>query len=74
LKEKFSYAFYSNAREEYVEEELYEVFNEPDIIKRLKINRLIWTGHIIRVKNSKLVKNVFSTRPGGSRGILEGPN
>jgi hypothetical protein len=64
--------FWSNAGEEYAEEELYKLFNEPDI-KHIKINRLSSTGHIMRMENSKTV-NVFGTRPEGSRGILEGPN
>jgi hypothetical protein len=43
--------------------ELYKLFNEPDIIKYIKINRLSWAGHIIRMENNRTVKKVFDTRP-----------
>jgi hypothetical protein len=49
--------------------ELYELFNEPYIIKHIKIDRLNWTGHIVRTENSRTVKEVFDTRPEGTRKI-----
>jgi hypothetical protein len=33
--------------------ELYELFNEPDIVKHIKINRLGWAGYIIRMDNNR---------------------
>jgi hypothetical protein len=42
--------------------ELYDLFNEPDIVKYIKINRLGWTGHVIRMDNNRTVKNVFNTK------------
>jgi hypothetical protein len=33
--------------------ELYELFNEPDIVKYIKINRLGWAGYIIRMDNNR---------------------
>jgi hypothetical protein len=48
---------------------LCKLFNEPDIIKHIKINRLSWTGHIIRIENSRTVKKVFDIRPEGTRKI-----
>jgi hypothetical protein len=36
--------------------ELYSLFNEVDIIKRFKINRLRWAGHVIG-REKKLYKD-----------------
>jgi hypothetical protein len=45
--------------------ELYVLFNEPDIVKYIKINRLGWAEHVILVDNNRTVKKVFNTRPIG---------
>jgi hypothetical protein len=48
--------------------ELYELFNEPDIVKYIKINRLGWAGRVIlRMDNNRTVKKVFNTKPVGIR-------
>jgi hypothetical protein len=44
---------------------LHKLFNEPDITKYIKINRLRWAGHIIR-KENRAVKKVFDTRHEGT--------
>jgi hypothetical protein len=49
--------------------ELYELFNEPGIVIYIKINRLGWTVHVIRVDNNRTVKKVFNTKPIGIRKI-----
>jgi hypothetical protein len=49
--------------------ELYELFNEPDIVKYIKINRLGWAGFVIRMDNNRTVKKVFNTKPTGIRKI-----
>jgi hypothetical protein len=36
--------------------ELYELFNDPDIIKYIKINNLDWAGHFICIHNNRTVK------------------
>jgi hypothetical protein len=43
--------------------ELYKLFNEPDIVKYIKINRLSWAGHVIRMDNNRTVKKVLDTKP-----------
>jgi hypothetical protein len=48
---------------------LYELLNEPDIVKYIKINRLDWAGHVIRMDNNRTVKEVFNTKPIGIRKI-----
>jgi hypothetical protein len=47
--------------------ELYKLFNVPDITKYMKINRVSWDGHIICMENNGTVKNVFDTRPEGTK-------
>jgi hypothetical protein len=49
--------------------ELYELFNEPDITTRVKINRSSWASHIVRMESSRAVKKVFDTRHEGTRKI-----
>jgi hypothetical protein len=43
------------------------LFNEPDIVKYIKINRFSWAGHVIRMDNNRTVKKVFNTKPMGIR-------
>jgi hypothetical protein len=45
------------------------LFNEPDIVKYIKINRLGRAGHVISMDNNKTVKKVFNTKPIGIRKI-----
>jgi hypothetical protein len=47
--------------------ELYELFNEPDIVKYLKMNRLGWAGHVISMDNNRTFNKVFNTKPIGIR-------
>jgi hypothetical protein len=50
--------------------ELYELFNEPEIVKYIEINRLCWAGHVIHMDNNRTVKKVFdNTKPIGIRKI-----
>jgi hypothetical protein len=41
--------------EERYNHELYELFNEPDIVKYIKINRMGWEGHVIHMCNSRTI-------------------
>jgi hypothetical protein len=47
--------------------EQYEMFNGPDIVKYIKINRLGWVGHVIYMDNNRTVKKVFNTKTIGIR-------
>jgi hypothetical protein len=49
--------------------ELYELFNEPDVVRYIKINRLGWAGHGICMVNNRTVNKVFNTKPEGIRKI-----
>jgi hypothetical protein len=51
----------------------YELFNEPEIVKYIKINRLGWAGHVIHMDNNRTVKKAFNTKPIGIRNIVR-PN
>jgi hypothetical protein len=42
--------------------DLCKLFNEPDIIKYIKINKLSWAGHITCMDNSGPLNKVFDTR------------
>jgi hypothetical protein len=49
---------------------LYSSYNEPDIVKDIKIRRLEWAGHIIRMEEERIPKKVLNrnfhtTRPVG---------
>ena len=35
------------------------------IVKRIKIQRLRWRGHVARMDSSNLVRKVFESEPGG---------
>jgi hypothetical protein len=43
--------------------ELYELFNGPDIVKYIKLIRLVWAGHVIHMDNNRTVNKVFNTKP-----------
>jgi hypothetical protein len=58
-----------NGVEERYNHELYELFNELDIINYVKINRLGWAGHVICTDNDWKIKKVFNTKPIGIRKI-----
>jgi hypothetical protein len=49
---------------------MYGLYNEPDIVEDIKIKRLEWTGHIIRMEEERIPKkvvngNFHTTRPVG---------
>jgi hypothetical protein len=48
-------------------QELYSLFNNVDIIIRIKINRLRWAGHIIRRENDEIIKRLMIVKPEGKR-------
>ena len=47
--------------------EIYEIFKEPDVIKTIKINRMKWAAHIIRMNEENPVRRVFSAKPHTTR-------
>jgi hypothetical protein len=47
--------------------ELYHSFNDVDVIKIIKINRLRWVGHIIRRENEEIIKRIMLVKQEGKR-------
>jgi hypothetical protein len=49
--------------------ELYETFNEPNIVNYIKVKRLAWAGHLVRTNNNRTLKKILSTKPDGVRNV-----
>jgi hypothetical protein len=49
--------------------ELYELYYEPDLTKYIRINRLHWAGHVMRMSDDRITKRVFIARPEEKRGM-----
>jgi hypothetical protein len=47
--------------------ELYETFNEPNIVNYIKVKRFAWAGHLLRTNNDRTLKKIFNTKPDGVR-------
>lgn len=52
---------------------LYVLFNEPDIVKYIKVNRMGWAGHVMRMGNNGRVKKSLILGQ-KEQGGLEDPN
>jgi hypothetical protein len=48
--------------------DLYKLYDEPDFVKYIKINRLKWAGHAMRMDNNRITKIMFNTSPEGKMG------
>jgi len=48
-------------------QELYKLCGENDIMKFCKLSRLRWAGHVIRQDDDGLSRRVFLSEPGGKR-------
>jgi hypothetical protein len=49
--------------------ELQNVYRSPDIITEIKVRRLEWLGHIIRMDGARMGKKVFVSKPKGRSDI-----
>ena len=48
--------------------ELYELYDDIELVRRIKIQQLRWLGHVIRMDDQAPAKKVFKNAPsGGSR-------
>jgi hypothetical protein len=43
--------------------EIYQLYKEPDVVHHIKISRLNWIGHVIRMKDNKTLKEIFLAKP-----------
>jgi hypothetical protein len=49
--------------------ELQNVYRSPGIVTEIKVRRLEWLGHIIRMDGARVAKKVFVSKPEGRRDI-----
>jgi hypothetical protein len=49
--------------------ELQNVYKSPDIVIEIKIRRLEWLGHIIRMEDTRIPKMILNTNPEDRRGV-----
>jgi hypothetical protein len=49
--------------------ELYELFNDSNIVNHIKAKRLAWAGHLTRMSNGRTLKKIFNTTPDRTRSI-----
>jgi len=48
-------------------QELYQLYDEKDIVKFCKLSRLRWAGNVIRQDDDDLARRVLLSEPGGKR-------
>ena len=49
--------------------ELYEMFNEPNIINYIKVKRLSWAGHLVCMNSDRTLTKIFNSKPDGARSV-----
>jgi hypothetical protein len=49
--------------------ELYKPFKESNIIGYIKVNRLEWAEHLIRISENRIINKIFKTKPEGTRKV-----
>ena len=47
--------------------ELYELYDETDIVRTIKISRLRWLGHVQRMDEDRIPRKLLNTHPDGKR-------
>ena len=47
--------------------EIYNEFKYPAIVTVIKVCRLEWPGHVVRVDGARMVKKLLECKPGGRR-------
>ena len=48
-------------------QELRELYNEPDIVHFIKAKRLQWMGHVMRWDDKSILKEIWNGKPSGKR-------
>jgi hypothetical protein len=49
--------------------EIQSMCKSPDIVMEIKVRRLDWLGHVIRMEDTHLQKMVFNAKPEGRCGV-----
>jgi hypothetical protein len=47
--------------------ELYQLYDDPDLVKFMKLSRFSWAGHVFQLNESDPARKVLLTGPGGQR-------
>jgi hypothetical protein len=45
------------------------MYKLPDIVTEIKVRRLEWLGHVVRMEDTLLPKMVFNAKPEGGCGV-----
>jgi hypothetical protein len=48
-------------------QELRNMYGQPDIIAEIKSKRVEWLGHVARMEENRMLKRVLEENPGGRR-------
>jgi hypothetical protein len=67
LKRIFGAIQFDGACRRRYSKELYSLFNDDNVIKIIKINRLSWAGHTIRRENEEIIKKIMIVKLEGKR-------
>ena len=54
--------------------ELYEMYDEAEVVQRIKVKRLRWLGHVVRMDEENPTRKVFESRYSGGRRRQGRPN
>jgi hypothetical protein len=49
--------------------EIQNMYKSPDIVTEIKVRRLEWLGHVVRMGDTHLPKIVFNAKPEGRRAV-----
>jgi hypothetical protein len=49
--------------------EIQNMYKSPDIVAEIKVRRVEWLGHVVRMEDTRLPKMVFNAKPEGRRGV-----
>jgi len=47
--------------------EIYETFSESNIVNYIKVKRLAWAGHLVRMNSDRTIKKIFNSKPDRAR-------
>jgi hypothetical protein len=50
-------------------QELYQLYRTPDIIREIRVARLRWAGHVQRMDRSEMPKSIKDCKPEGRRAM-----
>jgi hypothetical protein len=45
------------------------IYKSPDVVTDIKVRRLEWLGHVVRMEDTRLPKMVFNAKPEDKRGV-----